>query len=108
VPEDVMQDRYERFMLKQQQISAARLQQKVGKQVDILIDEIAEEGAVGRCYADAPEIDGLVFIDGATHLHVGDVVRAEIEEADEYDMWAHLIDTPSDNVLSQSYPKMSS
>ncbi len=90
VPEDVMDERYERFMLKQQTISAARLQQRVGQSMPLLVDEIAEEGAVARSPADAPEIDGLVFIDGATHLKPGDIVQANIEEADEYDMWAHL------------------
>lgn len=91
VPEAVMEERYQRFMLKQQEISSARLQQRVGKTMDVLIDEIAEEGAVGRSTADAPDIDGLVFLDGATHLKPGDIVRAEIEETDEYDMWAHLV-----------------
>ena len=57
----------------------------------MLIDEVAPEGAVGRSVADAPEIDGNVFIDGATHLKAGDLVKVEIEEADEYDMWAHLV-----------------
>lgn len=91
VPDEVMEERYQRFMLKQQVISAQRLQQRVGQKMPLLIDEIAEEGAVARSPADAPDIDGLVFIDGATHLKPGDMVQAEIEEADEYDMWAHLI-----------------
>ena len=56
-----------------------------------LIDEVVEEGAVARSQSDAPEIDGQVFIDGATHLKVGDFVQVEIEEADEYDLWARLI-----------------
>ena len=90
VPDDVMGERYERFMLKQQEISAARLQRRVGQSMPLLIDEIAEEGAVARSPADAPDIDGQVFIDGATHLKPGDIVQATIEEADEYDMWAHL------------------
>lgn len=90
VPADIMDERYERFMLKQQAISAARLQLRVGKKMPLLIDEVAAEGAVARSAADAPEIDGQVFIDGATHLAPGDIVQATIEEADEYDMWAHL------------------
>ncbi|MFM8442705.1 MAG: 30S ribosomal protein S12 methylthiotransferase RimO, partial [Methylococcus sp.] len=56
----------------------------------VLIDEVVEEGAVARSRADAPEIDGQVFIDGATHLNVGELVDVVIEEADEHDMWAHL------------------
>jgi ribosomal protein S12 methylthiotransferase len=50
-----------------------------------------EEGAVARSQSDAPEIDGQVFIDGATHLKVGEFVEVEIEEADEHDLWAHLV-----------------
>lgn len=91
VPEETKEDRQRRFMEKQAQISAARLAQKVGSLQWVLIDEIAPEGAVGRSVADAPEIDGNVFIDGATHLQVGDLVKVEVEEADEYDLWAHLV-----------------
>jgi ribosomal protein S12 methylthiotransferase len=57
----------------------------------VLIDEVVEEGAVARSQSDAPEIDGLVFIDGATHLQVGDFVEVEIEEADDHDLWAYLV-----------------
>ena len=77
-------------MAHQAEISAARLQQRVGSIETVLIDEVVEEGAVARSKADAPEIDGQVFIDGATHLKVGDFVEVEIEEADEYDLWGHL------------------
>ena len=90
VPEEVKQERLARFMEHQAQISAARLQQRVGKIETVLIDEVVEEGAVARSKADAPEIDGQVFIDGATHLQVGDFVEVEMEEADEYDLWARL------------------
>ncbi len=78
-------------MAHQAEISAARLQLKVGRKSRVIIDEVVEEGAVGRSEADAPEIDGQVFIDGATHLKVGDIVDVEFEEADEYDLWAKLI-----------------
>lgn len=91
VPEEIKQERLARFMEKQSAISAARLQERIGSIETVLIDEVVEEGAVGRSYSDAPEIDGLVFIDGATHLKVGEFVQAEIEEADEHDLWAHLI-----------------
>jgi ribosomal protein S12 methylthiotransferase len=91
VPEDVKQDRLERFMQHQSQISAERLQRRIGRVETVLIDEVVEEGAVARSRSDAPEIDGQVFIDGATHLNVGDFVNVEIEEADEHDVWAHLI-----------------
>jgi ribosomal protein S12 methylthiotransferase len=61
VPDEVKQERWERFMAHQQQISAARLQAKVGREIEVLVDEITEEGPIGRSAADAPEIDGMVF-----------------------------------------------
>jgi ribosomal protein S12 methylthiotransferase len=91
VPEELKQERLGRFMDLQAQISEERLQAKVGRRETVLIDEVVAEGAVGRSRADAPEIDGQVFIDGATHLQVGDRVEVEIEEADEHDLWAHLL-----------------
>jgi len=91
VPEEIKEQRLERFMAHQAVISSARLQLRVGKLEKILVDEVVEEGAVGRSMADAPEIDGQVYIDGATHLKVGDIVTVEIEEADDYDVWGHLL-----------------
>jgi ribosomal protein S12 methylthiotransferase len=91
VPEELKQERLARFMDRQSEISAARLQDRIGNIETVLIDEVVEEGAVGRTYSDAPEIDGLVFIDGATHLSVGEFVEVQIEEADEHDLWAHLV-----------------
>ena len=90
VPDDVKQDRWDRFMAHQQAISTARLQLKVGKEMDVLIDEVDDQGAVARCYADAPEIDGSVFI-ASTAVKPGDKVRVRIVDADEYDLWADLI-----------------
>ncbi len=92
VPEEVKEERLARFMAHQAEISSARLQKRVGRIEKVLIDEVVEEGAVARSMADAPEIDGQVFIDGATHLKVGDIVTVEIEEADDYDVWAKLVD----------------
>ena len=91
IPEDVKEERLARFMAHQAEISAARLQQRIGRIETVLIDEVVEEGAVARSKADAPEIDGQVFIDGATHLKVGDFVEVEIEEADDYDLWGRLV-----------------
>jgi len=91
VPEEVKQERLARFMAHQAEISAARLQRRIGRIETVLVDEVVEEGAVARSKADAPEIDGQVFIDGATHLKVGDFVQVEIEDADDYDMWGKLI-----------------
>jgi len=91
VPEEVKQERLARFMEHQAAISAERLQHRVGRIETVLVDEVVEEGAVARSQSDAPEIDGQVFIDGASHLQVGEFVEVEIEEADEYDLWGKLI-----------------
>jgi ribosomal protein S12 methylthiotransferase len=88
VPEELKQERWERFMALQQEISTAKLQQKLGSTIEILIDEVDSEGAIGRSSADAPEIDGKVFLDGATDLNPGDLVEAEVTAANEYDLWA--------------------
>ncbi|PHR66025.1 30S ribosomal protein S12 methylthiotransferase RimO [Pseudidiomarina marina] len=87
VPEEVKQQRYARFMEVQQEISAARLQAKIGRTLSVLIDEVDEEGAIGRSYADAPEIDGLVYLNGEFDVQPGDQVDVLIEHADEYDLW---------------------
>ena len=60
----------------------------IGKTIEILIDEVDEEGAIGRSAADAPEIDGKVFLDGATDLQPGDFVEAPVTAASEYNLWA--------------------
>jgi len=91
IPEEIKQHRLERFMAHQAKISAAKLEQRVGKKELVLVDEVVEEGAVARSKADAPEIDGQVFIDGATHLNVGQFVEVEIEEADDHDLWGHTL-----------------
>jgi ribosomal protein S12 methylthiotransferase len=90
VPEEVKEERYHRFMAKQQQISAARLQAKVGRTIKVLIDEVDDEGAIGRSFADAPEIDGAVYLNGVFEVKPGDLVEAVVEAADEYDLWASL------------------
>jgi ribosomal protein S12 methylthiotransferase len=87
VPEHIKQERYARFMEVQQQISAARLQAKIGRTLRVLIDEVDDEGAIGRSYADAPEIDGLVYLNGEQNVAPGDMVDVLIEHADEYDLW---------------------
>lgn len=91
IPEDVKQDRFERFMLVQQEISAAKLQKRIGSTMQVLIDEVDEEGAIGRTYADAPEIDGLVYLNGETNLKPGELVNVVIEHADEYDLWGSIL-----------------
>lgn len=91
LPEAMKQERLARFMAHQSQISAERLRDRIGRIETVLVDEVVEEGAVARSQSDAPEIDGQVFIDGATHLSAGDFVQVEIEEADEHDLWGRLI-----------------
>ncbi len=93
VPDEVKAERYDRFMELQQGISAARLQGKVGRQINVLIDEVDTENeeAIARSPWDAPEIDGSVFIPGATHLKAGDMVSVKIVEAEEYDLVAELV-----------------
>ncbi|CSA32824.1 30S ribosomal protein S12 methylthiotransferase [Vibrio cholerae] len=91
IPEDVKQDRFERFMLVQQEISAAKLQKRIGSTMQVLIDEVDDEGAIGRTYADAPEIDGLVYLNGETNLKPGELVNVVIEHADEYDLWGSVL-----------------
>jgi ribosomal protein S12 methylthiotransferase len=93
VPDTVKTERYDRFMEAQQAISAEIFQGKVGREIDVLVDEIDTENdeAVARSPWDAPEIDGNVFIPGATHLKQGDMVRVRIVEAEEYDLVAEQI-----------------
>ncbi len=91
VPEEVQEERFQRFMELQQQVSVRKLARKVGKEMTVLIDEVDEEGATGRSFADAPEIDGLVYLNGETDLKPGDLVKVRIDEADEYDLWASLV-----------------
>jgi ribosomal protein S12 methylthiotransferase len=91
VPDEVKQERWDRFMAHQQAISTERLAARVGKEIEVLIDEVDEDGAIGRSSADAPEIDGCVYVDSQTTLKPGDKVRVRVTDSDEYDLWAeHL------------------
>jgi ribosomal protein S12 methylthiotransferase len=92
VPDDVKQDRWDRFMEKTQAISEAKLAAKVGQVLDVIVDDIDEDGvATCRTKADAPEIDGNLFIDeGTQSLSVGDILRVEVDEAGEYDLWGRV------------------
>src|SRR5262249_61811770 len=88
VPEEVKEERWHRLMQAQQEISADIFAKKVGREIDVLIDEVDQENdeAVGRSPWDAPEIDGNVFLPGETALKPGDMVRARVVEAEEYDL----------------------
>jgi ribosomal protein S12 methylthiotransferase len=87
VPEEVKQARYHRFMTHQAKISAERLRRKVGSIQQVLVDEVTPQGAIGRSKADAPQIDGLVYLHGKRQLTVGEWVEARIEHSDEHDLF---------------------
>ncbi|MDA8812358.1 30S ribosomal protein S12 methylthiotransferase RimO [Amylibacter sp.] len=93
VDADVKQDRWERFMQKSQAISEAKLASKVGLTLDVIVDNIDEDGvATCRTKADAPEIDGNLFIDENTNtIKVGQIVTVKVDEASEYDLWGQII-----------------
>ncbi|UWR14492.1 30S ribosomal protein S12 methylthiotransferase RimO [Sulfitobacter sp. M368] len=92
VPDEIKQDRWDRFMAKAQAISEAKLEAKVGQTLQVIVDEVDDEAATCRTKADAPEIDGNLFIDeGFADLKVGDLVTVEVEEAGEYDLWGRVV-----------------
>lgn len=91
VDEDEKTDRYERVMDLQREISERRLATRVGTTADVIIDELDSEGAVGRTRYDAPDIDGSVFLDGDFAVEPGDIVKARITGADEFDLWAERL-----------------
>ena len=92
VPEDVKEERFQRFMELQQRISTRKLAEKVGKTIWVLVDEVDDEGAIARTMGDAPEIDGVVYLNGEVALKPGDLVQVRIEHADEYDLWGSRLE----------------
>ena len=91
VADEVKQERWNRFMEKSQEISAAKLARKLGQVLDVIVDEVDSEGATCRTKADAPEIDGNLFIDdGFEGLAPGDIVQVMVDEAGDYDLWGSL------------------
>ena len=92
VPEEVKEERWHRFMQAQARISAVRLQHKVGRTLEVLIDVAGKEGVVGRSHADAPEIDGVVHVTGERVPAPGKLVRVRIEQADDYDLYGRRVD----------------
>jgi ribosomal protein S12 methylthiotransferase len=87
VPEEIKEERYARLMELTARISADKLQAKIGRTLDVIIDAVDEDGATGRSKADAPEIDGEVHLRDAGHLKQGDIVSVAIEDADEHDLF---------------------
>ncbi|MEA3275862.1 MAG: 30S ribosomal protein S12 methylthiotransferase RimO [Pseudomonadota bacterium] len=92
VPEDLREERLERFMAVQAQISWEKLAERVGQRLTVLVDEVEEEQVVARSYADAPEIDGTVIVPGAWDLEPGDFIEVEVTAAGEHDLWARPLD----------------
>jgi len=88
VPEAVKEERWHRFMVAQREVSRELMAARVGRSIHVIVDEVDKNRAVGRSQWDAPEIDGTVFLDGATDLKPGDIVQAHVTHADEYDLWA--------------------
>lgn len=93
VPETVKEERLARFMETQERISAERLKRFLGKEIPVLVDSVDEEGAIARSSADAPEIDGLVFIEDGHKLHAGDMVNVNIDDTSDHDLFATLSQT---------------
>ena len=91
IPPEVQQERLARLMLLQEEISEERLKLKIGKTMTVLVDEVDDEGAIARSYADAPEIDGQVYISECQHLKVGDRVDVVITDSDTHDLWGDLV-----------------
>ena len=91
IDEDVKEERHQRFTEAARQIADSRAATKVGRRVEVIIDEVDEEGAIGRSTADSPEVDGAVFINGETDLEPGDIVEVEVEAAEDYDLWGAVI-----------------
>ena len=88
VPEELKEERWQRLMELQAEISAERLQQRIGREIDVIIDRVEGDSATARSSADAPEIDGVVHIENVEGLVSGEIIRVRVEGADDYDLWA--------------------
>ena len=91
VDEEVARERQERFMNVQARISAAKLQRKIGQTLEGMVDEVGEDGVVARSQADAPEIDGLVYLPDDAPVKPGQRLRVTVEDADDHDLWARPV-----------------
>jgi ribosomal protein S12 methylthiotransferase len=91
VPAEVKEDRWNRFMARQQGISKRRLKRKVDTRQQVIIDEVGPSVAKGRSKGDAPEIDGAVYVASRRPLRVGEIATVKIERADEYDLHGSVV-----------------
>jgi ribosomal protein S12 methylthiotransferase len=92
VDDDLKEFRWQAFMETQAKVAAARGERMIGREIDVLVDEIDEDGVVGRSWADAPEIDGVVRVEGADGVKAGDIIRVRVTGSDEYDLDAEAVD----------------
>lgn len=91
IPPELQQERLKRLMLLQEEISEQRLKRKIGRTMKVLVDEVDNDGAVARSSADAPEIDGVVYIENGSQLNPGDIVEVRITDSDTHDLWAEIV-----------------
>ena len=91
IPEEVRQQRHQVFMLRQQKISAQKLRQKIGKELQVIVEQAYKGGYISRSYADAPEIDGVVSIETDQPLSTGQFYQVTVSDSDEYDCYATLL-----------------
>ena len=89
--DEVREERRKRLMEHQEDISAERLAAKIGREITVLVDEVDEEGTLARSMADAPEIDGLVYLDGHFDAEVGQFLQVRVVDADEHDLYAEVL-----------------
>ena len=92
VDEDVKEERFNRLTELAREVTDRRMQAKVGRTFDVIIDEVDDEGAVGRTKADSPDVDGEVFIAEPGPVSPGDIIKAKVFAAEDYDLWAERID----------------
>jgi ribosomal protein S12 methylthiotransferase len=91
LPDELREERRARLMQLQEKISAQRLKRRIGKTIEVLVDKAGPDGAVARSSADAPEIDGVVHLEGAAGLAAGDRVRVKVTRSDAHDLWGRLV-----------------
>lgn len=92
LPEELREERLERFMAVQARISRAKLTERIGQRLTVLVDEVEEERVIARSYADAPEIDGTVVVPGPWDLDPGDFIEVEVTGAQDHDLWARPVE----------------
>ncbi|HET9701820.1 MAG TPA: 30S ribosomal protein S12 methylthiotransferase RimO, partial [Burkholderiales bacterium] len=88
VPEEIKEERRHRLMALQERISASRLAARVGSTLAVLVDRADKHGAIARSHADAPEIDGVVYVESRRRLQAGELLQVEVTQSDAHDLWA--------------------